>query len=104
MERTVYTILSLLEKEHVALSSAELARRLQTKGIDLSERTVRYYLRLLETKGYAIAEKKRGRQLTEAGRQELTQGFLSERVGFAINRIATTGRSSPRCSRVPSEK
>ncbi len=87
MQKTIFTILSILDRETASLSSSELARQLQSHGIELSERTVRHYLRLLGEKGYTEGEKKRGRRLTDKGRQELRHGFVSERMGFSINRI-----------------
>lgn len=87
MQRIIFNILKILENREKSLTSAEAARLLGAQGIELSERTIRHYLQLLEEKGYIEGKSKRGRRLTEKGRQELNQGFVSERIGLAINRI-----------------
>jgi HTH-type transcriptional regulator, global nitrogen regulator NrpRI len=87
MEKTLFTILTLLGNQNAPLTSREVTRYLKARGIDLSERMIRHYLHLLEIKGFVFGEKKKGRRLTERGRQELAEGFVAERVGFAINRI-----------------
>jgi repressor of nif and glnA expression len=87
MEKTIFEILRVLDGEAGALGSAELARRLRSRGIDLSERTIRYYLLQLEAKGYVVGEKKKGRMLTVKGRRELHEGFVAERIGSVTTRI-----------------
>ncbi len=87
MQRVIFTILSLLSEKPETLTSSWITRHLHSRGIDVSERTVRHYLQVLEEKGYVEAERKRGRTITEKGKQELSHGFVSERVGFVINRI-----------------
>jgi repressor of nif and glnA expression len=87
MQRVIFTILSLLAEKPERLTSSWITRHLHDRGIDVSERTVRHYLQMLEEKGYVEAERKRGRTITEKGKQELSHGFVSERVGFVINRI-----------------
>ncbi len=61
--------------------------RLSSRGVDLSERTVRYYLKKLDDDGLTEVCAKKRRKITVKGRQELNQGFVSERVGFIINKI-----------------
>jgi repressor of nif and glnA expression len=87
MNRLVLLILTALNSENKPLNSKELAMRLASRGVDLSERTVRYYLKKLDADGLTEVCAKKGRKITVKGRQELTQGFVSERVGFIINKI-----------------
>jgi len=87
MNRLVPLILTALNSGGKPLSSKELAMRLASQGVALSERTVRYYLQKFDAEGFTEGCAKRGRRITAKGRQELTQGFVAERVGFIINKI-----------------
>lgn len=87
MKKISFSILNLLERAGKPLTSGEIVRLLGTNGIDLSERSVRNYLMTLDGHGYTENHSKRGRVITEKGRQELQQGFAVERVGFIVNRI-----------------
>lgn len=87
MNKIMFTILRVLDKHQDLISSKELAKHLLTYGIDLSERTVRYYLKLLDERGFTRVYGKRGRIITEKGREELNSAFISERVNFIISKI-----------------
>jgi repressor of nif and glnA expression len=87
MNRIMFSILSVLDREGAPLGSSDIASRLGRQGTDLSERTIRYYLKRLDVAGYTVTDGKKGRKITAAGRAELRQGYVSDRVGFIINRI-----------------
>jgi len=87
MNRLGMLILTALNSEDGPLNSRELAARLASSGVALSERTIRYYLQKFDADGFTAGCAKKGRRITAKGRQELTQGFVSERVGFIINKI-----------------
>ncbi|MBP9560710.1 MAG: DUF128 domain-containing protein [Syntrophorhabdaceae bacterium] len=87
MNKIMFTILRILDKHQKPVGSTELAKELLSYGIDLSERTVRYYLKMLDEKGMTQVQGKKGRIITEAGREELNHAFVSERVNFIINKI-----------------
>ncbi|MCX8023037.1 MAG: NrpR regulatory domain-containing protein [Syntrophorhabdaceae bacterium] len=87
MNKIMFTILRVLDKHQDLLGSKELAKQLLTYGIDLSERTVRYYLKLMDEKGLTKVQGKKGRIITEVGREELNHAFVSERVNFIISKI-----------------
>lgn len=87
MNKIMFTILRLLGKHQGTTGSAELAKELLSHGIELSERTVRHYLKLLDEKGLTQVQGKRGRIITEKGRGELNNAFVSERINFVISRI-----------------
>ncbi len=87
INRTMFTILRLLDRRGGTTGSTELARELLSQGIDLSERTVRHYLKMLDEKDLTRVQGKRGRTITENGRKELGKAFVSERVNFVISRI-----------------
>ncbi len=89
MNKTMLAILKILEKYSDIIGSREISRQLKLHGIDLTERTVRYHLRILDERGYTEVFGKEGRKITEKGRQELKHSLVSEKVGFVISKIET---------------
>ncbi|MGB9710185.1 MAG: DUF128 domain-containing protein [Thermodesulfovibrio sp.] len=89
MNRTLIAILKILAKENKIIGSKEIAKRLKMYGINLSERTVRYHLKILDERGLTKIFGKEGRIITEKGRQELDTAITVEKVGFIINKIET---------------
>jgi len=90
MNRTLIAILRVLEGYQDAITgSREIARRLKTHGVTLSERTVRYHLKVLDEMGLTEPFGKEGRKITGKGREELAKALVSEKVGFVISRIDT---------------
>ncbi len=89
MNKTMQAILRVLDGQADVVGSREISRQLKRYGIDLTERTVRYHLRILDERGYTEVFGKEGRKITERGRGELRDGFVTEKVGFVINRIET---------------
>ena len=88
MNKTMLSILKILDKQpDTILGSRELSRQLKMHGIELTERTVRYHLRILDERGYTKVFGKEGRKITHKGREELTQASVSEKVGFINSKI-----------------
>ncbi|MGB9730313.1 MAG: DUF128 domain-containing protein [Thermoprotei archaeon] len=71
------------------IGSREISRQLKMHGVELTERTVRYHLRILDERGYTKVFGKEGRKITQKGRDELSQALVSEKVGFIISKIET---------------
>jgi HTH-type transcriptional regulator, global nitrogen regulator NrpRI len=90
MNKTMLSILKILEKhQDTILGSREISRQLKLHGVELTERTVRYHLRILDERGFTKVFGKEGRMITRKGREELSQALVSERVGFIISKIET---------------
>ncbi|MEW6110403.1 MAG: NrpR regulatory domain-containing protein [Nitrospirota bacterium] len=90
MNKTMLSILKVLDKRPDRITgSREISRQLTIHGIDLTERTVRYHLRILDEKGFTRVYGKEGRKITPKGREELSHSLVSEKVGFVISRIET---------------
>lgn len=89
MNKTILSILKIIENQEDIIGSREISRRLKLYGIDLSERAVRYYLKLLDEQGFTEVFAKQGRRITDKGREELKLAFVSEKVGFVISKIET---------------
>lgn len=88
MNKTTLSILRILDRRpDMILGSRELSRQLRDHGIDLTERTVRYHLRMLDEKGFTKVFGKEGRKITKNGRKELSHALVSEKVGFVSSKI-----------------
>ncbi len=89
MNKTMLSILKILDKHTDVVGSREISRQLKLHGIDLTERTVRYHLRILDERGHTQVFGKEGRKITEKGRRELKHALVSEKIGFIISKIET---------------
>ncbi len=90
MNKTMISILKILDKNpDKILGSREISRQLKFYGVELSERTVRYHLKILDERGFTKVFGKEGRMITQKGREELSQALVSEKVGFVGSRIET---------------
>lgn len=94
MNRTLLSILKILSKENDIIGSKEIAKKLKMYGVNLSERTVRYHLKILDERGLTKVFGKEGRKITEKGRKELETASTVEKVGFIINKIETLSYQS----------
>ncbi len=90
MNKTILSILKILEKhQDTILGSREISRQLKLHGVELTERTVRYHLRILDERGFTKVFGKEGRMITWKGKEELTHAHVSGRIGFVISKIET---------------
>ncbi len=89
MNKTMLAILKILDKHQEVVGSREISRQLKMHGIDLTERTVRYHLRILDERGYTEVFGKEGRRITDKGRTELKHALISDKIGFVISKIET---------------
>lgn len=87
LSKTVHAILKILSEQKDIIGSRELSRMLKLHGVDLTERTVRYHLKILDEKGFTQVFGKEGRKITKLGREELSRSHVSDRVGFVISKI-----------------
>jgi repressor of nif and glnA expression len=86
-ERKVISILKILSESSEPLGSTTIARELETHGVYLSERTVRYHLRITDERGFTRAAGRDGRAITAEGMEELRSALAPEQVGFVIERL-----------------
>lgn len=89
MNKTILAILKVINQHQGIIGSREISRQLRLFGVDLTERTVRYHLRILDERGYTEVVGKEGRRITPKGREELRNSLVTERLGFVISRIET---------------
>ncbi len=84
---TMLAILKVLDKQENVTGSREISRQLKSYGFDLTDRTVRYHLRILDERGYTTVFGKEGRRITPHGRHELASSHVAERIGFVSSKI-----------------
>ena len=86
-ERKTLAIMEILQEAGKPMGARAISRELALRGVDLSERTVRYHLLHLDEKGLTRLEGRSGRILTERGRAEVESALAVDRVGFVNSRI-----------------
>jgi repressor of nif and glnA expression len=95
MTKTILAILKVLEKHsQEVIGSREISRQLTSYGIELTERTIRYHLKIMDERGLTEVHGKEGRTITERGLEELKNAHVSERVGFIISKIESLSYQS----------
>jgi len=87
VERKAISILKILSESVEPVGATILARQLKDCGIDLSERAVRYHLRLMDERGLTQLVGRDGRTITPLGIEELRSALVQDKGGFAISRI-----------------
>jgi repressor of nif and glnA expression len=87
IDRKINAILRIISEAKKPIGSSEISLRLKDFGIDLTERAVRYHLKIMDERGLTEVKWKEGRSITERGREELKNALVSEKVGFVISRI-----------------
>ena len=86
-ERKVIAILKVLSESTEPLGSIHIARELERHGIFLSQRAVRYHLRITDERGYTHPMGHDGRMLTTKGLEELRMALAPEQVGFIHEKL-----------------
>jgi repressor of nif and glnA expression len=88
VERKILLILRILHNSEDPLGARLIARSMEEHGVFLSERTVRYHLKLMDERGLTkLAGRHDGRVITDAGIEEISHARVKDKVGFAISRI-----------------
>jgi len=86
-QRKITAILRLLAEAGRPLGSLAIARGLQSLGIDLKERMVRYYLDQMDRDGLTENLGRPGRTITDRGRKELETAVAVDKVGFISAKV-----------------
>jgi HTH-type transcriptional regulator, global nitrogen regulator NrpRI len=87
VEKKRLAILRVLQASRGPLSSQKITEILNTSGVDISERTVRFHLQYLDQEGLTRYMDRQGRIITELGKDEVDNARAFERVGFLADRI-----------------
>lgn len=86
-EKKVIAILKVLSESSEPLGSISIARELERYGVFLSERAVRYHMRITDERGYTQPMGHDGRMITPAGLEELRLALAPDQVGFIQERL-----------------
>jgi repressor of nif and glnA expression len=88
VERKTLCILKVLQSLGKPAGSRIIAYRLRDYGIILSERAVRYHLRLMDERGLTeLIGDRDGRLITTKGLAEIKNALVKDKVGYAIAKI-----------------
>ena len=88
VERRVAAILQVLSDSAEPLGGRTISLRLKEQGIDLSERAVRYHLKLMDERGLtSCPEHRDGRSITLLGLEELRNALVCDKLGFVNGKI-----------------
>lgn len=87
IEKKRLSILRILAENNHPVSSQKITEYLASRGYELSERTVRFHLLAMDREGLTEYVGRQGRQITDLGRDELSQARVYEKVGFLNARI-----------------
>jgi repressor of nif and glnA expression len=88
VERKINAILKVLSDSTEPLGGRVISQRLKEYGVDLSERTVRYHLKIMDERGLTRSIGYRdGRSITQPGLEELKSALVCDKIGFVTDRI-----------------
>jgi repressor of nif and glnA expression len=88
VERKEVAILKILKDSREPIGATSIAYRLKDYGIDLTERAVRYHLKIMDERGLThLVGRRHGRLITESGINELDSALVGNRVGSAMTNI-----------------
>jgi len=86
-ERKILAILRVLSESAEPLGSLTIARELERYGVFLSERAVRYHLKITDERGHTQPMGRDGRMITPKGLEELKIALAPDQVGFVLERL-----------------
>lgn len=89
IERKLIAILEILNTSTEPIGASYISNKLLEKGINLSERGVRYHLRIMDERGLTRVIGKEGRVITDKGREELKNALVADKIGFITNKISS---------------
>jgi HTH-type transcriptional regulator, global nitrogen regulator NrpRI len=88
IERKVLLILRILNESPEPTGARVIARRMMERGVQLSERTVRYHLKLMDERGLTrLVGRRDGRVITTAGLDEISNARVQDKISLSISRI-----------------
>lgn len=86
-ESKLISILKVLSESSEPLGSITIARRLESEGVFLSARAVRYHLRIADERGYTQPVGRDGRMITTEGQQEVKEALAPQHLGFVKEKL-----------------
>jgi repressor of nif and glnA expression len=88
IERKVLLILKILHESPDPLGARVIARKMSERDVHLSERTVRYHLKIMDERGLTrLVGRRDGRIITAQGLDEISDARVQDKIGLSISRI-----------------
>jgi len=88
IEKKILLILRILQESPEPLGARIISRRMKDRGVDLSERGVRYHLKMMDDRGLTrLIGRHDGRVIAEPGIEEIAHARVRDKIGFSISRI-----------------
>jgi len=87
VERKTVAILRILGQSSEPVGARVISHKLRRHGIELTERAVRYHLKLMDERGFTESVGRDGRLITQLGLEELESALVSDKVGFVASKI-----------------
>jgi len=88
IEQKTLLMLRILREVRRPVGARMIARQMSESGVHLSERAVRYHLKLMDERGLTqLIGRRDGRIITDVGIDELDDARVRDKIGFAISRI-----------------
>jgi repressor of nif and glnA expression len=88
IERKVILILKILNENSESQGARVIARKMKERGVQLSERTVRYHLKLMDERGLTkLVGRRDGRTITNLGLDEINNARVRDKISLSISRI-----------------
>jgi HTH-type transcriptional regulator, global nitrogen regulator NrpRI len=88
IERKVLLIMKILHESPDPLGARLIARKMSERDVQLSERTVRYHLKIMDERGLTkLVGRRDGRIITQQGLNEITDARVQDKIGLSISRI-----------------
>ncbi|MHB8136823.1 MAG: DUF128 domain-containing protein [Smithellaceae bacterium] len=88
IERKFILILKILHESQEPLGARVIARRMSECDVQLSERTVRYHLKIMDERGLTrLVGRRDGRIITDRGQNEISDARVQDKLGLSISRI-----------------
>lgn len=88
IERKGVLILKILNENSESQGARVIARQMKERGVQLSERTVRYHLKLMDERGLTrLVGRRDGRIITSMGLDEINNARVRDKISLSISRI-----------------
>ena len=87
VERKTTAILRILSQSSEPIGARVISHKLKQQGVGLSERAVRYHLKLMDERGFTESVGRDGRLITQLGLEELQSALVGDKVGFVASKI-----------------
>jgi HTH-type transcriptional regulator, global nitrogen regulator NrpRI len=88
IERKLILILKILNENSESQGARVIARKMKERGVQLSERAVRYHLKLMDERGLTkLIGRRDGRIITNLGLDEINNARVRDKISLSISRI-----------------